>query len=267
MTSALDQFEIAGGSVIGKKHRDCGKNNQDAYNFNKNIDSIVGVVCDGCGSGLYSEFGSRLGAKFLTENIANTAIPRSLNHCEFSYLGPDGSVVENFCYTIRGFINSVMVSDLVSYCDFIENFLLFTIVGFVVNEFNYCVFSIGDGVYQFKEKLLYERKIIGPFKNNAPPYLAYKMHPKVISDIRFNIHHTGLTSDLMSIIVGTDGVVDMIKSEDINQFVEKDMYFKNPDAIRRKLFMMNKERALSDGSKYRGILNDDTTVVALRRKL
>ena len=47
-------------------------------------------------------------------------------------------------------------------------------------------------------------------------------------------------------------------------------YFKNPDAVRRKLTMLNREEVKPDWQrqeliKRSGVLSDDTTLIAIRR--
>jgi len=59
----MDRYEIMSGSVIGHEHISLGKcligrNNQDAHKVVQTPHRIVGVVCDGCGSGAHSEFGA-----------------------------------------------------------------------------------------------------------------------------------------------------------------------------------------------------------------
>ena len=91
------------------------------------------------------------------------------------------------------------------------------------------------------------------------------------------------TSDLQSILIGTDGVKDFLESGDellpgknekvgqISQFWQEDRYFKNSDLIRRRLLMSNREvrqplwsnRTVKQQS---GLLSDDTTIVSIRKK-
>jgi hypothetical protein len=84
-----------------------------------------------------------------------------------------------------------------------------------------------------------------------------------------------------SILIGTDGVSDLIKAANCNlpgkselvgeigQFWEDDRYFKNPDAIRRQLALINREVTKPDWPEHQltkevGLLPDDTTLVVMR---
>ncbi len=51
-------FEVAAGSVTGRSHVLGGKPNQDAFAFRAADHGLVGVVCDGCGSGAHNEVGA-----------------------------------------------------------------------------------------------------------------------------------------------------------------------------------------------------------------
>jgi len=58
-------FQIAGGSVPGRRHRMAGRNNQDAFAWAARDGALVAVVSDGCGSGTHSEVGAQIGARLV----------------------------------------------------------------------------------------------------------------------------------------------------------------------------------------------------------
>jgi hypothetical protein len=58
----------------------------------------------------------------------------------------------------------------------------------------------------------------------------------------------------------------------LSQFWEEDRYFRNPDALRRRLALINSEYTHLDREagvliREPGLLPDDTTLVAIRRRL
>jgi hypothetical protein len=58
----------------------------------------------------------------------------------------------------------------------------------------------------------------------------------------------------------------------LSQFWTDDRYFANPDALRRRLTLINRESVRADFESRRlvrtpGLLPDDTTVVVLRRRM
>jgi hypothetical protein len=123
---------------------------------------------------------------------------------------------------------------------------------------------MGDGAIAINGKL----NQIPAYPNNAPPYLAYGLYkPEAIN---FEIRDLLPTSELESLLIATDGIDDLVKVEDINQFWQEDRYFKNPDAIRRKLAILNREETKPDWNKRElikrsGVLSDDTSLVVIRR--
>ena len=71
MQGQVDYFEYAIGSIIGRNHVLAGKNNQDAYRIVANEKFIIAVMCDGCGSGKHSEVGAKLGARVVSNALAD----------------------------------------------------------------------------------------------------------------------------------------------------------------------------------------------------
>jgi len=253
------QFEYAMGSIIGRNHVATGKNNQDAYRVVLRSQFVVAVVCDGCGSGKYSEVGAQLGAKIVTDAIAD--------------LLDQGMAISNPNFwdilktnLFQKLIDIVAIANDAqeSVMEFVNDYLLFTIVGAVITASETVTFSMGDGAIAVNGKLTQ----IPAYPDNAPPYLAYGLYrPDAVS---FEICDRIPTSELESILIATDGIDDLIKVEDVSQFWQEDKYFKNPDAIRRKLSMLNHEDIKPDWNKRElvkrsGVLSDDTTLVVIRR--
>ena len=140
------------------------------------------------------------------------------------------------------------------------------------------VFSAGDGVFAVNGETI----VIAGFEENAPPYLAYKLVPSSIdrSLLGFKVRRQMLTESVQSIMIGSDGVADLIgaaekplpgKEEPIGplaQFWTKESFVTNPDAIRRRLALVNLETVDRSGEVPRikpGPLSDDTTVVVIKR--
>ena len=254
-----NQFEYASGSIIGRNHVFAGKNNQDAYRIVANEKFIIVVVCDGCGSGKHSEVGAKLGARLVTNAIADLLNQSPDQDLEIAKPEFWDSVKINLLQKLKDFV-VISNGDL----EFVNDYLLFTILGFVITSSETVTFSMGDGAIAINGKFTE----IPPYADNAPPYLAYGLHkPEAIN---FEIRDRLPTSELESLLIATDGISDLVKVEDINQFWEEVRFFKNPDAIRRKLAMLNREEAKPDWNKRElikrsGVLSDDTSLVVIRR--
>jgi serine/threonine protein phosphatase PrpC len=254
-----NQFEYASGSIIGRNHVLAGKNNQDSYQISIKENFIAAVVCDGCGSGKHSEFGSKLGARLVINAIADL-----LNQGENQDL--EISKPEFWNLAKLHLLQKLQDFGAIANADtqFVNDYLLFTIVGALITPRETVTFSMGDGAIAINGKFTE----IPPYVDNAPPYLAYGLYkPEAIN---FEIRDRLPTSELESLLIATDGISDLVKVEDINQFWQEARYFNNPDAVRRKLAMLNREEAKPDWHKREmvkrsGVLSDDTSFVVIRR--
>lgn len=254
------QFEYACGSIIGRNHVLASKNNQDALRIVLWDNFMTAVVCDGCGSGKHSEVGAKLGTLMVTDAIAD------LLHQGLAISEPDfWNVLKiNLLQKVKAFVEISTNEAQESVMEFVNNYLLFTIVGLVITPSETVSFSMGDGAIAVNGKLTQ----IPAYPDNAPPYLAYGLYrPDAVS---FEIRDRIPTSELESILIATDGIDDLIAAEEVRQFWQEDRYFKNPDAIRRKLAMLNREEVKPDWQKRElikrsGVLSDDTSLIVIRR--
>lgn len=284
------QFELAAGSIVGINHRQrfVWKNNQDAYALRRNENLTVAVVADGCGDGAYSEFGARLGANMFAHRLTQL----------FSHHLHSGRI-DDFRQILDG-LERLRISMIVnlresfneisdgSLSQAVIDHLLFTLLSLVITPTLTYVIGIGDGVYAINGEV----KQIGPFLKNAPPYLAYGGLVKSNIDpglCQFIIHQAILTPELNSACIGTDGAADFEKISDLplpgknekkekkvvgplSQFWTDDKYFGNPEALRRRLNLINDEVTKPDWENQElnyehGLLTDDTTIVVARRRL
>ncbi|MEI6331512.1 MAG: protein phosphatase 2C domain-containing protein [Pseudanabaena sp.] len=259
MQGQVDSFEYVIGSIIGRNHVLAGKNNQDAYGIVANEKFIIAVVCDGCGSGKHSEVGAKLGARLVIAEISNLLNQEVNQDSQISTAEFWDLIKLSLLQKLKDFV-ALANGDM----EFVNDYLLFTIVGFAITPSETVTFSMGDGAIAINGKL----NQIPAYPNNAPPYLAYGLYkPEAIS---FKIRDRLPTSELESLLIATDGIDDLVKVEDINQFWLEDRYFKNPDAVRRKLAMLNREETKPDWNKREivkrsGVLSDDTTLIVIRK--
>lgn len=226
-------FDIAAGSVAGTSHQRAGRNSQDGFAFERRGDVIVAVVTDGCGSAKHSEVGAKAGARIAARALLDVAESREWDRAAASIVA-----------SLRSF-GSMLGDDARSVA---EEFLLFTIVAAVITPGQTTILSAGDGVYAING----ERCVIGPFDNNAPPYLGYAVFDG--TEARLVVEHELATPRVESIALATDGATAL---DDLDAVCEGDLVFRNPDAIRRRLFLLTRPQSAR--------LDDDTTVVVLRR--
>jgi protein phosphatase 2C-like protein len=242
-------FEIAGGSVPGRAHTLAGRNNQDAFSWAASDDGLVAVVCDGCGSAPHSEVGARIGARLFVQ-----AATRLLGS-SFGARDLLEQVSQDVLAGLR--VLARQMSDAGGFVRTVRDHFLFTIVGLLVTARGATTFCLGDGllvVNGFRTQL-------GPFPDNQPPYLGYRLLPDLpeipehafVHSLSLNVFATMPVDAVQSVVLGTDGAIELD-----GQFWNDDRFFRNPDMVRRRLAVLN--RGPQPG------LSDDTTLVVVRRK-
>ncbi|MGB0561929.1 MAG: protein phosphatase 2C domain-containing protein [Spirulinaceae cyanobacterium] len=256
----MSPFQWAAASVQGRGHRRLARNNQDAVAVSSSDEHLIALVCDGCGSGAHSEVGAKLGVKLLQ---------RVLTANLFLYPTPD------FWSAVRSHLLS-QLKQLINRLDedaaaMISDYFLFTIVGAILTPAETTVFAIGDGVVAVNGEIQ-----TWNYPDNAPPYLAYGLWQPQCSEWDWQFLHQGPTAEIQSLLVGTDGVQDLLnfgdrslpgKTEPVGelaQFWQDDRYFKNPDQLRRRLSVINRD--VQTPSQQPGLLSDDTSLVVIRRR-
>lgn len=255
-------YEAAGGSVAGRSHVLAGRANQDAYAWTEEGPALCAAVCDGCSAAAGSGAGALLGARLVAGAVAarmarggDPSAPRFWEEANAEILGRLRTVAE----TVGG-----------------REWLLFTVVGAAVGPARACLFAAGDGLVAWNGGVT----VLGPYPGNEPPYLAYALEG---GPVRLEILRSGPVEELESLLVGSDGVSDLACAADrampggsgpvgpLEQFWREDRYFRNPDALRRRLALANREivrldRASGTLVREGGLLPDDTTLVVVRRR-
>ncbi len=226
-----------------------GKNNQDALCCRADNGVLIAVVCDGCSSGRYSEVGARLGARLLAESLRRNLQAQ-----------PDAptSLWEAVRQDVLSGLLQLALSMGGNLADTVHDHFLFTIVGTVISPARTVVFALGDGVAGVNGELL----CLGPYPDNSPPYLGYALDQGTAAlfapdALQFQIVRSVETPAVRSVLIGTDGTVDLARAVSLRELWDSDRYFKNPDMLRRRLVLAGKEP---------GALPDDTTLVVIRRK-
>ncbi len=250
----MNKFEYCAGSLVGSNHRLFGKNNQDAYQVIDKENLLIAVVCDGCGSGPYSEVGAQLGSIHLIHEI-EYYFSHGLNAPSDKIFN---KILSTFLFTLDSFIPSRQL------IQFINDYLLFTINGCTITEKELITFRIGDGITRINDV----ETIYKPDKDNKPDYIAYNLLKDSYGRFKFEIK-TYPIEDINYLILGTDGANELC----LDRF-KQDKYYKNPDLLRRYLFNLNKHvhKEIWEGSTLvgneikHGLLTDDCTLVCIRRK-
>lgn len=270
-------FEIAGGSVTGSTHVRARRKNQDAFAWARVGAGLVAVVCDGCSGSPASDVGASIAARLIVRSAATrmgTAMPPGALLAQ---------VAEDVISHLRSLAEAMSTDgrgdggpgEVTRYRRTVADYLLFTTVGVLVDHDVATTFSLGDGLVIVNG----ERTQLGPFTGNEPPYLGYALLDDVHAPRTFELGRTIPASAVDSLLIGTDGVLDLEALADrpigddgstvgpLRQFWEEDRFYRNPDMVRRRLLLIGRDAAGGDGSRGAhagGLLPDDTTLVALR---
>ncbi len=291
------RFRFTQGSVVGRHHVGSGNlltgsNNQDSIKVHQSKDALVGVICDGCSSGKYSEVGSRLGTQiFLTELIDAVSAGR------FDGLEASGIalVLEGIRLAALTRLDAIVGQAVgrgaskAEYRSFVlENLLFTTMVALVTPVFT-VVATIGDGLYALNGDV----HRIGPFPDNAPPYLAYalleadshKISPQLLE---FTVEEVKPTSEVTTLLIASDGAVELSEQAEraipgktklvgaLSELWSSDDLFPDDDThelLTLWLRQVNSEVVRLEGgpdgekilNRYKGLLSDDTTILVIRR--
>jgi hypothetical protein len=242
-----NDVELATAAVTGARHLRAARNGQDAAASERCAAGAVVVVCDGCSGGASSEVGARLGARFAARavagrlaaglHVADPALWRGVREqlvgAIAALVGDDPRVLEDCC--------------------------LFTLVIGAVDREHAAVWAIGDGAYVLGDAT----RVLGPFADNRPPYLAYDL----LGDRAEPAFEVVRASSIASLAIATDGVLDLGPDE-LSRFATA-RCVGHPDALRRELALLARTDEQIDWNARRvtrtpARLQDDCAIGAIR---
>lgn len=281
-------FDIAGGSITGTKHTALSKNNEDSYYWLVHPDAIIGIVCDGCSNTKGDSWQQNeliLERSDVGSGLLSAMLARTIYSYVHTIKDPSLFGLRQVWHEIRADILSklrILAHDIdINYRRALRQYFECTVVGvLILPEYTY-TFACGDGIVIVNG----EQFTLGPFPGNQPPYLVYNIigvdsYPA--DQLELRIIKSIPTSDVSSILIGTDGVIDLTKVADsmipgqtetvgsINRFWEEDIVFSNPAYIRNRLASINTTRQQiiwkeETVRKEKGLLPDDTTMIVIRK--
>lgn len=283
----MPPFACASASLIGADHRSPlkEKNGQDAVFLDRVTTSTFGevqicLVADGCGSGLHSEVGAKLGVRLL-----GSALARQLARASVSS-EPPRHQFDRILDAARQDVLArlrILAQDMGgSFSMTVNDYFLFTIVGALITDSHSLFFSRGDGLVVVNGEEIW----IQPLEGNAPVYLSYGLVETSLAkrphELAFEIHRVVETAQLNHFLIATDGARFLSdaarlpmpgKKELVGPLCdlwETDRYFHNADALRRRLSLVNRPHVEPDWDGQRlipshGHLKDDLAVIVGRR--
>ncbi|MDB4960706.1 MAG: hypothetical protein JWP01_705 [Myxococcales bacterium] len=225
------QMRSAAAAVTGARHLRAGRNGQDAaaaWTGERMAAEPLGaiVVCDGCGSGASSEVGARLGAQLVLAALTAELLAGQPPTSAELWARVRGEVAE-----VLARIVAAMPGDREQ---IIHDHFLFTIVAAAVAGDHVGVWVLGDGAYAIAggQRAVSSPRVLGPFENNQPPYLAYDL---LGAPATAHLETAHVPSG--SVIVATDGVAE-IDLASLTSPSEIERYLRHSDALRRRLAVL-----------------------------
>lgn len=230
-------FTVRAGSVTGSEHLLRTANNQDKFRYNQFVINgrqyAVGIVCDGCSEGQHSEVGAALLAEFLSRRAENllsegfqlVEVPDLLYHWALQFLK-----------SLSGWILGMDYSQN-NLTGFAKDYLLATVVGFIVGDDQTVVFSAGDGLILVND----HASVLN--QDNRPAYLAYDiLNPAHLTENRTrNGFETQIydTEAIERLAIWTDGF-DPVLAHDLTELAA------HPRALQRKLNVWSSQKRFHD---------------------
>ncbi len=243
-----EHFLSSGATIRGRAHTLRGRNNQDAFVHWVDRDLAVGIVCDGCGSSPASEVGAQICSQLVAQQVRDLV------------LGKTSPLADGFVDALSDAVSNRLARTIESLglprepC--IHTWFLTTILGFVISPATALVFAAGDGLVRVDDEL----HRIGPYPDNAPPYLAYRL---LGQDVGFELICRRPTATVTSIVLASDGAEGLCpQTQDLEHIAATPRFVEHPDALRRYLY----RTANGSDTRYGSHLHDDTTVVLARRR-
>lgn len=201
-------------SIIGFEHQFARTNKQDFCKVVQTENTIIGVVCDGCSSGKFSETGSTLIGYYTLQCLR-----------EFSSYEGDIELKTFVQSKLIKFIDDLM--NLMQFKDgdrfhFVENCLSSTVMFCIIKDDYVYIGHCGDGIYIINRDE--KSEIVNIDQGNLPHYIAYHCVPhetlvgidslKGISVQQYNF------DDINSVIIGSDGIEPLLSKNLITELLQ-----------------------------------------------
>lgn len=268
-------FAVGGGTQQGVEHKLDNQNNQDASCILIDNNYIMGCVCDGCSSThdylkdsfSNNEVGAKLIGHIVTRNAQRIIKDKEIEDVNLFL----NELSENVLQKLVKLVDIFCEEDEMDKELFIFDFLMTTVLGFVVTQEKYIVFYCGDGVIGIDNKINVLEETGSYFGEKVlqtccpDKYSAIKSHN---SD--FKIFSSGEVADLNNIFIATDGFYDIANNykEALVDFV--DQATKNVRSGFDNILSEFRNRILKNEAVYSEIMSknwprDDASFLLLRR--
>jgi len=260
-------FRLSGATQQGREHQLINQNNQDAATLYIGKQYLFGIVCDGCtgtsGTLINEVSNNEVGAK-LTCVILSDILRSRMAH-----FGKDRTFLDDVMrrYIRRFQALCTIMGEHERGSTFVHDFLMNTVIGFVVNETRYVVFHYGDGFWSLNgrvQELRDSGSYVGSYllrhNEGAVPRSEYTFP-------RFRVLSEGDTSSIESLLIATDGMLPIIETaQPFFEGLNDDLQFRsNPSRVPYLLPAFRKTVLEPTKSLLSDCPQDDASFVILTR--
>jgi hypothetical protein len=256
-------FQIFHGAAsrIGESHINFPIGYQDAQFCLNHGGVFVGVICDGCSLATngytQNQVGAILGSELIARNLFKYANYSTKGNVNFNYILSKSNRESRLFF--KRFLGSLRASQLrIDRKKFIEEKLLFTVIGLLVINNLYCFFGCGDGLFGINHDVCDVEKDFSSQK-----YLQPLLDSKVAE--KFIVYRTGIIKDDVTLWIASDGLLGLFNKEEglenFSKFLSDERTCK---IIEDDDQTIQPFRQLTQ--KYKSRLNDDITVVISKVK-
>jgi len=257
-----------GGATQHKPHASQeSRNSQDALTIRVAETAIVAAVADGC-SGTHPrleascESGNEVGAKLLAYIVAEEASSAAMlldRYAPERWLSRLNKIVTK---RMRSLVACVVPRNAAKREMFVFDFLMTTLVGFVVTPNVYIIFHCGDGVIGLNGHIQRLEESAGHYIANA---LVEGSRASSASDT-LQLFATGRTSSLENIFIATDGFYRMTREipQELRAFITDTV----PPSNNRggvDFLLQDFRKAIAWNPQVQAPLDDEATFAVLRR--
>jgi hypothetical protein len=188
------------------------QNSQDAVSIAVTKNAIVAVVTDGC-TGTHpnleatSRSSNEVGAKLLAYMTLNATLAESHSDSSISPEHLVEKVAQSLDRKLSWVLRALAGPDPIERQIFAFDFLMATVLCFVITEQRYIVFHCGDGIIGLNGKIHSLEAESGSYLANE--FVTKPINQEIGGNInahRLKLFETGFTADLKSIFLATDGL-------------------------------------------------------------
>ncbi|MGZ5436984.1 MAG: protein phosphatase 2C domain-containing protein [Pyrinomonadaceae bacterium] len=246
-------------SGIGESHINFPIGYQDAHFCIKERGLFVGIICDGCSFASRGYTQNQVGAIIGAEVIA-----RNLLRCVDGDIRPDQferalrKANRDSVFFFKRLLSNLRTSKLrIDRKAFIEDKLLFTVIGLLIVKDAFCVFGCGDGFFGVNEDVWNAEK-----KSSKQRFLEPLIETGKAE--RFSVYDTGTVRVNDTLWIASDGLSDLIAKERFEHFRQ----FLNDERTCR--VVENNDHTIQPFRqltlKNRSRLVDDVTIIVAKAK-